>query len=114
VTLRRRLDGVKAISISQSRQSIVVEFNADHSFPPEEFRKAVAETGLEVLALQIEACGVVEESQGRRSFVAGASRFAMDDSADARVGERLCANGRLGDSSNPSTLVVIAARPATQ
>jgi hypothetical protein len=58
VALRRRLEGVASISISQERQTAEVAFaRGPHIFSPEEFRAAVGEADVEVLSFEIEACG---------------------------------------------------------
>jgi hypothetical protein len=109
VALRQRLEGVARISISQSQQTVGVEFaQRGGVFSPAVFRDAVDDAGIEVLALQLDACGVVEETQGQRWFVAGANRFAFDDDGRAPVGQPVCVSGWLNDDSTPYRL-----RPTT-
>jgi len=98
--LRRRLEGVARIVISQQHQTAEVSFvPGSHVFSPEEFRAAVGEADVEVVSFAIEACGNVESgapgalgaqgaqgaqgaagaqgAQGARWFVAGANRFVL-------------------------------------
>jgi hypothetical protein len=102
VALRQRLPGVAAISISQSQQTVVVEFAQGASaFSSAVLRDAVDDAGIEVLAIQIDACGVVEETPGQRWFVAGANRFALDDGGGTPAGRPVCVSGSLNDGSTP-------------
>jgi hypothetical protein len=93
VALRRRLEGVARIAISQQHQTAEVAFApGPHVFSPEEFRAAVAEAEVEVISFEIEACGHVESglpaeagsntaakggASGLRWFVAGRNRFLL-------------------------------------
>jgi hypothetical protein len=94
VALRRRLEGVARIAISQQHQTAEVAFApGPHVFSPEEFRAAVGEAEVEVISFEIEACGHVEPgapgaqgaqgaagaagAPGARWFVAGANRFLL-------------------------------------
>jgi hypothetical protein len=105
VALRQRLEGVVTISISQSQQTIIVEFaQGGGLFSPAVFRDAVDDAGIQVLAIQIDACGVVEETQRQRWLVAGANRFALDDDGGAPVGQPVCVLGQLNDDSTPYRL----------
>ena len=109
MALRQRLEGVVDISISQSQQTVTVEFAGGRSaLSPAAFREAVANAGVEVLRFQIDACGVVEETRGQRWFVAGANRFAFDDDGGAPAGQPVCVSGWLNDDSTPYRL-----RPTT-
>ena len=102
VALRQRLPGVVAISISQSQQTVVVEFaQATGAFSSAVFRDAVDDAGIEVLTIQIDACGVAEETQGQRWFLAGANRFALDDGGRVPVRQPVCVLGSLDDASTP-------------
>lgn len=102
VALRQRLAGVTGISISQSDQTVSVQFApGGGGFSPVVFRDAVAEAGIEVLAIDIDACGVVEEATGQRWLVAGANRFMLDDGGGTPTGRLMCVSGSLNDRSTP-------------
>lgn len=107
VALRRRLEGVADISISQSRQTAVVEFaDGRHAFSPSVFRDAINEAGVgvEVLNLQIDACGEIERKGSQHWLIAGENRFSLDESATPPVGQPVCVSGRLNDRSDPYRL----------
>jgi hypothetical protein len=102
MALRQRLEGVVDISISQSEQTVAVEFAYGRSvLSPAIFREALTNAGVEVLRFQIDACGAVEEAPGRRWFVAGANRFALDDDGETPIGSPVCVVGSLDDASTP-------------
>jgi hypothetical protein len=67
-----------------------------------------------VVAIQIDACGVVEETQGAGWFLAGANRFALDDRGGAPVGQPVCVVGRLNDDSTPYRLTPTAIQAVAQ
>jgi hypothetical protein len=114
VALRQRLEGVVSISISQSQQMVVAELAPGVVFSPAVFRDAVGEAGIEVVAIQIDACGSVEDTQGQRWFLAGANRFALDDGGGVPVGQPVCVLGRLNGDSTPYRLTPTAIQAVAQ
>lgn len=111
VALRRRLEGVADIAISQSRQTALVTFTAGpHVFSPRTFRDAVDETGVEVLTFRIDACGIAEHVGSERWFVAGKNRFLLAEGATVPAGDRVCVSGRLDDTSTPARLEVASVK----
>src|SRR5687767_11003171 len=115
VALRRRLDGVADVSISQQDQTAEVTFGeTDTAFSPEEFRTAVGEAGVVVVRFQIDACGSVERQGEERWLVAGKNRWRVKGNAvqEATVplGQPLCMSGSLDDRARPPTLEIAAVR----
>lgn len=111
VALRRRLEGVETIAISQAQQSAVVTFAAGtRAFVPQDFREAVAEADVEVLRFEIDACGSVEDTGVERWFVAGVNRFALPQDALAGLAST-CLTGALNDRATPHTLGAIRPLP---
>ena len=99
VALRRRLEGVASISISQSQQTAEVDFaDGPHAFSATAFREAVGEADVEVVRFEADVCGVVVHDQGRRWLAAGPERFLLADGEWA-TGQQVCVTGRLGDGS---------------
>ena len=112
--MRRRLAGVNEVAISQSAQTATVTFmHATRSFSAAEFRKAVAEADVEVIALEASVCGVVDERHELRSRNDAGRVFVRLRDADPEVGAAICATGRLDDRFEPYVLQVAAARPWT-
>lgn len=102
VGLRRRLEGVAEISISQSEQRAVVRFDpAARAWSPERFREAARETAVKVLGFEIEACGRVEEDESQRWLVAGETRYLVTGSNAMPVNTYVCISGRFDDTSTP-------------
>ena len=103
MALRRRLEGVAEIRISQERQSAEVRFSAGaHEFRAPEFRAAVAEADVEVLAFAIEACGRIERQGHTAWFVAEPNRFVVD--GGTQLTGAACVSAHLDDGA-PERLV---------
>ncbi|MPY90022.1 MAG: hypothetical protein GEU99_19125 [Luteitalea sp.] len=109
MALRRRLEGVADISISLSEQTVEVKFTEGHTaFSPKVFRNAAQEAAVEVLTLQIDACGVIEQKASERWLAAGENRFLLVEGRAVPDGEAVCVSGRLDDRSGPSRLEITA------
>ena len=112
VALRRRLVGVQAVSISQSEQTAAVTFSpGTGTFSAAEFRSAVAEAAVDVIALEASVCGVVHERNELRSRNDVGRLLVRLRGGDADVGAAICATGRLDDRAEPYELQVAVARP---
>jgi hypothetical protein len=123
VALRRRLEGVATIAISQAHQTAEVTFAPGRRvFSPEEFRAAVGEAEVEVVEFEIEACGNVISgassassassasgasgagaAQPERWFVAGANRFVL--TGELHGDDTACVSATLDDRREPYELV---------
>lgn len=113
VALRRRLDGVADISISQRDQTAEVTFDGgDHAFSPQAFRKAVWEARVVVLNFQVDACGLVNEERQQRWLVAGKNRWLLKGDAAVAQEQPVCVSGQLDDRAEPPTLDVVEIRSA--
>jgi hypothetical protein len=107
VALRSRLDGVSNVAISQTDQMATVEFTPGAGpFAPETMREAIKESNVEVLALKVDACGVVEEQGNQRWLAAGANRLLLENAEAAPAGPIVCVSGTLDDRSEPYRLEV--------
>jgi hypothetical protein len=123
VALRRRLEGVATIKISQQHQTAEVTFRpGPHVFSPEAFRTAVGEADVEVIGFEIEACGRVEPGAPgapgalgasgapgatARWFVAGPNRFLLAEGPRPDDGTT-CVSARLDDRREPYELVGVS------
>jgi hypothetical protein len=110
LALRRRLEGVATVFISQREQTAAVVFAAgQHLFSPGEFRAAVGEADVEVISFEIEACGRVEEDGTTQWFVAGPNRFILvEGSSGLRTA---CIAAALQDGRKPPELDKIRPLP---
>jgi len=136
VALRRRLEGVATIAISQQHQTAEVRFApGPHVFSAAEFRAAVGEADVEVVSFAIEACGRMEagdrgdtgatgaagagapggtgaavaEVDAARWFVAGPNRFIVG--RGSLSGGAACISAALDDRREPYELVRINRMP---
>ncbi len=113
VALRRRLEGVADVSISQRHQTAEVSFASnDHLFSPKAFRDAVNEALVIVRSFEIEACGVVQETENGRLLVAGRNTFVLIDPTNAAAEGAACITGALDETSEPPRLEVKDVAPA--
>jgi hypothetical protein len=114
VALRRRLVGVAEVSISQSDHTAAVTFTpGTRTFSAAEFRSAVAEADVEVIALEASVCGVVHERNELRSRNDVGRLLVRLHGGDADVGTAICATGRLDERAEPYELQVAMSRPWT-
>jgi hypothetical protein len=113
VALRRRLEGVADISISQREQTAEVRFDGgDYQFSPEAFRKAVGEAGVVVVRFEVDACGSIEQERDQQWLVAGKNRLLLNCGRPVDSDQLMCVSGRLDDRSQPLRLDVIDVRTA--
>jgi hypothetical protein len=112
VALRRRLDGVTSVSISQSEERAAVTFDGTHAFSPAVFREALRAADVEVITLDVEACGAVEHTTDRTWLVAGPDRFHLQGVTQA-PSSRVCVSGRLQENGSDKQIVVTASRAAS-
>ena len=113
VALRRRLEGVAEISISQHEQRAEVTFvPGTLVFSSEAFRAAVAEADVAVITFNVRVCGRVDESGMLRPSAAGHEPFIQLRGA-VQPGSSICATGRLDERSQPYGLDVVTAQPRT-
>lgn len=104
MALRRRLDGVEGIRISQERQTADVSFGpGPHVFSASEFRAAVGEADVEVVRLEVDVCGRVDFDGTETWLTAGPTRFRLYASLAAPPGDA-CLTAELDDSTDPASL----------
>jgi hypothetical protein len=104
LALRRRLEGVAEIRISQERQTADVSFApGGHAFSAREFRAAVGEADVEVVRFEIDACGRVELVGDTTWFSAGPNRFSLNSLSPGIAGDH-CVTAALDDGASPGRL----------
>jgi hypothetical protein len=112
VALRRRLAGVAEVSISQSQQTAAVTFvSGTTAFSAAAFRQAVSEAEVDVVSLDVDVCGVVDDQGLLRSSAAGNVLFVRLPGQSANAGRRICVTGRLDDGTEPPELDVTNSLP---
>ena len=107
VALRQRLDGVAGISISESDQTTEVRFDArEAAFSPDTFRQALRQADVDVVTMDVDACGYVEGGGAQPRLRAGRNEFELLGSTDAAPGSAVCVSGRLDDADGGMRLTV--------
>jgi hypothetical protein len=115
VALRRRLEGVSNVAISQREQTAEVRFAAgDYPFSPDAFRKAAKEAGVVVLSFQVDACGSLEQEGDRRWLVTGKNRFLLSGDDPLPPDRPVCVSGHLDDRAPTSRLDITDVRKGTE
>jgi hypothetical protein len=106
VALRQRLAGVAAVTISESAQTTEVIFApGDYPFSVDVFKAALKQADVEVVTLEVDACGTVEEQGDRRWLQAGLTQFTLASGSGPGPGSA-CVAGRLQDEAGQVRLMV--------
>ena len=95
-----------AIDVSDEKDTATVRFSEHEDFSLSEFRAAVERVRMRVVALHLEACGIVEMSNGEKWLTAGANRFVVKSDGELPLNQPLCAAGGLDSRSNPPVFYV--------
>jgi hypothetical protein len=76
----KALPGIDKISISLSKEAVMVTYKPGAAFRPKELRDALKRTDVGVVQMQISVRGHLERRQTGSVFVAGRDRFAITGS----------------------------------
>ena len=107
LSLRRRLEGVANIAISQTEQTARIDFAAgEFRFSPGDFRTALDEAGLELVDLQIEACGGIENTAVGQALTMRTDRLRLEYAGAFPVASIVCVVGSVDFALEPATLHV--------
>lgn len=110
--MRRRLSGVADVSISQGEQTAAVSFiTGTRVFSAAAFRGAVGEADVDVVSLNVDVCGVVDDQNLLRSSTDGQQPFVRLRGSEARAGSTICVTGRLEEGPELSALDVTKVLP---
>ena len=110
--MRRRLAGVAEVSISQSQQTAAVTFvSGTRAFSAAAFREAVAEAEVNVVSLEVDVCGVVDDQSVLRSSTGGQQPFVRLRGAIADADSTVCVTGRLDEGPELPELEVTKSLP---
>ena len=110
----RKMEGIEAIKISLTTESILVSYKPNAVFRPGELRDALKKTDVGVLQFQVTARGRVLEQGSQRFFVAGRDRFLLAAAADAPKppsGSPVVVEAMLNDLADPMELKVMTVKP---
>jgi len=106
----RRVPGVDKVSISLSKEAIMLSYKPGATFDPAGIRKILEGWKVGVVQFQISARGHVEEQDGKRFFRAGKDRFALTAAARSPAipsNTPVIIEGILNDRTNPMEVKVL-------
>ena len=107
VALRQRLEGVATISISESAQTTEVIFApGEHPFSIETFKAALKQADVEVVTMEVDACGRIDAKGDERRLRAGTAEFVLQGGPEAPDGASVCVSGRLQEDAGRVNLIV--------
>lgn len=104
--MRQRLEGVAAIRISESAQTTEVIFApGDRPFSVDHFKAALKQADVEIVTLELDACGTVEQRGTQRLLQAGATEFVLAPGSGPPDGP-VCVAGQLQEQAGQQSLVI--------
>jgi cation transport ATPase len=106
----RRLPDIDQVTISRSKEAVMVSYKPGASFQPKDLRDALKKTDVGVVQFQISARGQVREQGGKRYFVAGKDKFILSAAANApQIPSNIpvLVQGIVNDHANPMDLKVL-------
>lgn len=113
----RRLEGIDEVAISRSNEAVIISHKPGATFQPAGIRGVLEPLGVTIAQVQINARGRVQEQGGRRFFVAGKNKFAVQDAAKAPKipsGTLVMIEAIVNDRSDPMELTVMTVKPLAQ
>ena len=113
----RRLPGIDKVSISLSKEAIMLTYKAGAAFNPQGIREVLRPLEVGVVQFQISARGRVQEQSGKRFFMAGKDRFALAASANAPafpLDTPILVEAILNDRTDPMEVKVLNFKPLTR
>lgn len=113
VALRQRLEGVDSVSISETSQTTEVTFSpGDHEFSVATFREALREADVEIVTMQVDACGVAQSDGADLTLQAGSNEFLLAGEKEVPQGSPVCVSGRLDEKDGQMRVTVAAVKPS--
>jgi copper chaperone CopZ len=79
----KRLPGVDKVTISLSKEAILLTYKPGATFDPQAIRKVLEPLEVGVVQFQISAQGRIQEQGGKRFLMAGKDKFAVAAAANA-------------------------------
>jgi hypothetical protein len=102
------------VSISQREQTVAVTFeNGTAVFSAGAFRAAMEESGIEIMNLEAEACGVVDGHNALHPLRRSGQPLFRLQRVHAPANDTVCVSGWLDDRVEPYVLRVVTVRPQT-
>ena len=109
----KQLGTIDKISISKSKEAIMITYKPGASFQPSAIRAALKKTEVGVAQFQIGARGQVQQEGGKQFLLAGKDKFLLvlePDSPKVPVG-LVSIEGVVNDNANPMEMRVMTVKP---
>jgi hypothetical protein len=106
----KRMPGVDKVTISLSKEAIMLTYKPGAAFDPPAIRKLLQSWEVGVVQFQISARGRIQEQGGKRFFLAGKDKFLVVSSAkDSEIpaGTTVLIEAILDDHPNPMELKIL-------
>ena len=117
INLRRLVTGLDKVTISMSKEAIVVSYKPGAPFRPQTIRDVLQPLQVGILQFQISARGRVQEQGTKRIFVAGNDTFTLvEDPSGPKMpaATPIAIEAILYDRVDPMQLKVMTFKPITQ
>ena len=105
------MDGVAKLSISKSKEQVVVFYKPEARFRPEELREALGKTGVKVIQFQISAHGQVQQEGDKQFFLTANDRFRLFRSPHLPPNGPVALEAALNDQVRPMEIEVMSFTP---
>ena len=79
----KRLPGVDEVTISKSRELVLITYKPGGTFDPDGIREVLEPLGVGIARMQISARGRAQEQGRKQLFIAGRNKFAVATAAKA-------------------------------
>ena len=109
----KELPGVDKITISLSKEAVMITYKPGAAFRPQELREALKRTAVGVVQMQIDALGHMERRPNETIFVAGRDVFkvaSLPALATIPPGVPLAIESVVNDLANPMELKILTFR----
>ena len=110
----RRLPAVDKITISLSKEAVMISYKPGAVFQPGDLREALKKSDVGVVQFQISARGHVLEQAGKQYFIAGNDKFVLVSppaSLKLPAGGEISVDGIVDDKPAPMELKILTAKP---
>ncbi|HWK11578.1 MAG TPA: hypothetical protein VNR64_16080 [Vicinamibacterales bacterium] len=104
----KRQYNASAIHVDDDKDTATVQFAKGEDFSTAAFTDAVERVRMRVVALRVQACGAVTETDGEKWMQAGSNRFRLRSERPVPVGKTICGDGTLDTRATPPTFEVSA------
>lgn len=113
----RRLPGVDEVTISRSKEAVMISYKPGATFNPAGIGKVLEPLGVGIARMQISARGRLQAHGGKQFFVAGKNTFAVVAAANAPpipLGTLVLVEAVVNERSAPMELSAMTVTPLTQ